>query len=253
MIKKIKSFDEHILENLVEDIILNKSPHRSWEMPKKEWSYYQEWNRDIFMHWEVSYDDLRPLVPSELEIDSFEGTYWVSIVAFTMEKIRPAYLPSFSPISNFHEINVRTYIKDKNKSGVYFLNIEAEKVVSAFLSRKLSGLPYEKSDIRRGNNFYKSSNSKKGFELDVEFEIGPRITEKTPLMIWLTERYSLYLEEDGEVYLYEIQHQEWDINEIEIGFLKTNYIIGNLDFNREPDLVQYSPGVKVLAWGSEKI
>jgi hypothetical protein len=31
------------------------------------------------------------------------------------------------------------------------------------------------------------------------------------------------------------------------------YIIENLDFNRKPDLVQYSPGVKVLAWGSEKI
>ena len=95
--------------------------------------------------------------------DSFDGKYWVSIVAFTMEKIRPAYLPPFSPISNFDEINVRTYVIQDGKPGVYFINIEAGKYLSAFLSRMLSSLPYEKSQITRGDNFYRSNNSNKGF------------------------------------------------------------------------------------------
>lgn len=253
MEKKIKSFDDHVFESKADEILDNGSPYRSWNIPEEDWSYYQEWNRSIFMHWEVPYDDLRSLVPSGLELDTFEGRCWVSIVAFTMEKIRPAYLPSFSPISNFDEINVRTYVKKKGKSGVYFLNIEAGKYLSTFLSKMLSGLPYEKSQISRGDNFYTSYNPNKGFKLDLDYQIGPRISKKTPLMIWLTERYSLFLENDKEIYWYEIQHSEWDLNEVFIENLEIYYSIGNLIFNDMPDLYQYSPGVKVLAWGMEKI
>lgn len=63
------------------------------------------------------------MVPHDLEIDLFEGKPWVYLVAFTMEKIRPKYLPSFPPISDFDEINIRTYVKKDNKAGVYFLSI----------------------------------------------------------------------------------------------------------------------------------
>ena len=131
-----------------------------------------------------------------------------------MEKIRPAYLPSFSPISDFHEINVRTYVKSEGKKGVYFINIEAEKFVSAFISRSLSGLPYEKSKIERGQGFYKSTNRNKGFNLDIEYKIGPRITKKTPLMVWLSERYCLYLNKGERIYMYEIDHNEWEMKEL---------------------------------------
>jgi len=253
MNKKIKSFDDHVFESSANAVLNTGSPYRSWDMPEKDWSYYQEWNNAVFMHWEVPYEDLKSLVPSGLEIDSFEGKCWVSIVAFTMERIRPAYLPSFSPISNFDEINVRTYVRKNGKPGVYFINIEAGKYVSAFLSKMMSGLPYEKSEISRGNNFYSSYNANKGFRLDLEYEVGPRITKKTPLMIWLTERYSLFLENEGEIYGYEIQHPEWELNDMKIKNLDLYYSIGNLVFDNTPDLYQYSPGVKVLAWGMEKM
>jgi len=253
MNKKIKSFEDHVFEGNTEDILYSGSPYRSWEIPKEDWSYYQEWNKAVFMHWEVDYKDLQPLVPSGLELDSFEGKYWVSIVAFTMEKIRPAYLPPFSPVSNFEEINVRTYVSHDGKPGVYFINIEAGKYVSAFLSRMLSSLPYEKSNISRGDNFYQSYNPNKGFKLDLDYEIGQTISRKSPLDIWLTERYALYLEKDGEIYGYEIQHSEWDIKELKIDNLEIYYSIGNIIFDRNPDLYHYSPGVKVLAWGMERV
>ena len=73
------------------------------EMPKHNWSYYQEWNRAIFLHWEVELEELKPFVPDEIEIDLFKGKPWVSLVAFTMEKIRPRFLPPFSPISNLSQ------------------------------------------------------------------------------------------------------------------------------------------------------
>jgi uncharacterized protein YqjF (DUF2071 family) len=85
---------------------------------------------------------LREFVPTDLEIDLFSGKPWVSVVAFTMNNIRPRYLPPFPPISDFHEINIRTYVTKNNKSGVYFLSIEASKKTSSMVSRLVSRLPY---------------------------------------------------------------------------------------------------------------
>lgn len=66
-----------------------------------------------------------------------------------MEKIKPINFPAVSIVSDFHEIDIRTYLTDKNKAGVWFLNIEVEKNISALVARMLSGLPYEKASINR--------------------------------------------------------------------------------------------------------
>ncbi len=103
--------------------ILKTTDHRPWEIPTETWKYYQEWNHSIFLHWEVDLEELKKLVPKELEIDLFEGKPGVSVVAFTMEKIRPKNLPSFTPVSKFDEINIPTYYTSNNKTGIYFLII----------------------------------------------------------------------------------------------------------------------------------
>ncbi len=145
--------------------------HRPFELPGGPWKYYQEWNDALFLHWVIPADILRKCVPEEFNIDTFEGACYVSLVAFTMQKIRPKNLPSISFISDFAEINLRTYVNNDNKRGVYFLNIEAAKTLSVFIARALSGLPYEKAHIIRTCKKYTSINAKKGFYLDVEYEV----------------------------------------------------------------------------------
>src|SRR5690606_33910061 len=128
--------------------------HRPWNLPSGNWKYYQEWNDGIFLHWQVDYNELKKLVPDDLEIDLFDGKPWVSLVAFTMEKIRPKNLPAFPPISDFHEINIRTYVKLNNKTGVYFLSIEGGKKLSCIMAKGISELPYRFSNIKRTKNTY---------------------------------------------------------------------------------------------------
>lgn len=153
------------IQNLIAD-----THHRPRKLPMGKWQYYQEWNDALFLHFEVDFNILRKLVPKNLNIDSSEGKYYVSVVAFKMEKIRPRNLPSVRFISDFYEINVRTYINNNDKQGVYFLNIEAEKQISAFVARTLSGLPYEKSEIERSSISYSNRNTKKKFALVANFE-----------------------------------------------------------------------------------
>lgn len=100
----------------------------------------------MFLHWPVPATQIASLLPAPLTPDLLEGSAWVSVVAFTMEQIRPRHLPAFKPVSQFHELNVRTYVRHEGKAGVYFLSIEAQKAISAYLSRSIiSGLPYIRS------------------------------------------------------------------------------------------------------------
>lgn len=229
--------------------ILKDTGHRPYPLPEGSWSYYQEWNNALFFHWRVPESLLKPWVPEELTIDTFESEAWVSVVAFTMQKIRPRYLPSVRFISDFHEVNVRTYVTHEGKAGVYFLNIEAQKKLSAWISRKLSGLPYEKSNIVSIPGNYHSFHEKKKLLLKAEFDVSPLIRSKTALELWLTERYCLYMQKNGRIYRYDIQHQEWELNELKLRSAELCYVLRDLDLSIENvDLIQYSKGVQVLAW-----
>lgn len=84
--------------------ILKAIDHRPWPLPQENWRYYQEWNRLLFLHFEVPFEALRALVPPALELDTFDGKYYISVVPFTMEKIRPRYLPAVSFISNLMKL-----------------------------------------------------------------------------------------------------------------------------------------------------
>lgn len=235
------------------DRILADTKHRPFNFPKSNWIYYQEWNNALFLHWKVPLEILRELVPEQLHIDTFEGNAYVSLVAFTMEKIRPRYLPSLNFISEFDEINIRTYINNDNKKGVYFLNIEAGKTLSVFVAQQLSGLPYEKADLARTGTTYKSVNVKKNFFLDTEFEITEPLTEKSELDRWLTERYCLYIDSNESFYRYDIHHKEWNVRNVELKKLNMKYDIKDLKLTDKPDLTHYSEGVKVVAWRRTKI
>lgn len=235
--------------------ILNYTSHRTWKNPNINWSFYQEWNKAIFLHWEIEKEIVEKWIPSGVKIDTYNGKAWISLVAFTMENIRPRLLPAFSPISNFHEINLRTYVIKENKPGVYFLNIEAQKWFSAYISRKISGLPYQKSDITHDIKEKKlfAHFKKKGFNLEIDYKIGNLIADKNALDVFLSERYCLYLDLNNEIIRYEIHHLPWQINELTCTKLKTNYFIEDIDLNRKPDLIRYSEGIQVLAWKQEKL
>ncbi|GAA3521594.1 hypothetical protein GCM10022393_40010 [Aquimarina addita] len=229
--------------------ILNTTEHRPWKIPTEHWKFYQEWNNVIFLHWQVELSELQKFVPKELEIDLFDGKPWISVVAFTMEKIRPKNLPSFPPISDFDEINIRTYIKSNNKSGVYFLSIEGGTSLSCKIAKGMSQLPYRYSKIKRTKNRYESSNAEFNDKLNVEYVIGGTKKKKTELDKWLTERYALFQDTEQSINEFEIHHVEWPINQIELKKNQLEYPRFRNLIKNNPNKIQFSEGVKVIAWG----
>lgn len=233
--------------------LLNRTDHRPWELPNENWRYYQEWNGAVFLHWPVDLDELRKHVPAEMEIDLFEGKAWVSLVAFTMENIRPAYIPPFSPISYFHEVNIRTYTRMNAKTGVYFLSMEGSKWLSCKLAKAMSDLPYHFSRMKRGHGSFASDNAATGDHLLIEYAAGEETVKKTPLDKWLTERYALHQDAGKAIHEFEVHHVEWPVQLVKITKLDLSYPRFNSLLFGKPALQHYSAGVQVLAWGKEKL
>ena len=232
--------------------ILQTTHHRPWPLPVGSWRYYQEWNNAVFLHWKVGYEVLKKLLPPGLEPDLLEGNPWVSLVAFTMQKIRPAFLPSFKPVSDFDEINIRTYVRSGNLSGVYFLSIEAGNKLSCKLARGISGLPYRYSEMRRQEQQYTSRNAEFEDSLSIRYTTGNELPEKTVTDRWLTERYALFQEEGQHLNKFDIHHVEWPVQTLSLESLEVNYSRFQPLINNTPDCTHYSRGVQVMAWGKEK-
>ncbi|MGE5395411.1 MAG: YqjF family protein [Candidatus Saccharibacteria bacterium] len=229
--------------------ILKMKAHRPFSLPQRPWKYYQEWHEVLFVHWRVPLAPLRELIPREMDIDLFEGQAWVSLVAFDLRKLRPHFIPPFPPMSNFVEINMRTYVIRNGKPGIYFFSLEAQKAVSAWMGRLGIGLPYMKSIICHEDGYFKSVNKKHGFNLWVRYELGEEIKNKSALDKWLTERYCLFWERHGKIMGNDIHHFEWPLQKVEISGMDLHFRFKNLVIERHAPLYNYSKGVYVPTWG----
>lgn len=233
--------------------ILAKTKHRPYALPNENWKYYQEWNHVLFLHWKLPFEIIHPHIPKNLCLDVFEGNVYVSLVAFTMQNIRMRNTPAISIVSDFEEINLRTYVSHEGKQGVYFLSIEAGKAISAWLAKTLSGLPYEKSQIKRSDTFCSSKQISKGYFLETEFEVTQKIYEKTDFDLWLTERYCLFVDHKEITYRYDVHHDAWKLKNLNLKSLRLNYQLGNMKLNDLPIKTHFSEGIKVLAWKKIKL
>ena len=229
--------------------ILNEHSHRPWPIPQQKWQFYQEWNRVIFLHFKIDAKQLKHFVPQHLEIDCFEQQAWISIVAFDMNHVHPRNLPSLDLVSNFHEVNIRTYVKYKGKAGVYFLSIEASKKIAAFICRKLSALPYRFSEMERTDSSYKSYNKDKEDQLFIRFSPGNSILAPSPIELWLTERYAVFHDYNKDILSYHVHHPKWELKSIQISTLDFHYPQFQSLLKPKADMAHYAEGTQVLSWG----
>ena len=232
--------------------ILNKANHRDFEYPKRPWKFYQEWNKAIFLHWEIEPELIKPLLPKSVELDTINNKAWVSLVAFDMNHIGIRNMPKIPHISDFHEINIRTYIKCNGKSSVYFLSMEGSKRSSCKVLKAISKFPYEHSKIRRTDFSYESHNSISNNSLELIYRLQIEATKKDATDIWLTERYAVFQDYKNKLIEYDVHHIEWPIQPILIKNLELNYPKFNHLINNQPNKVHYSEGVKVLTWDKRK-
>lgn len=215
----------------------------------------QSWKNLLFSHYEISYEKLRPLIDSRLELDSFNGKYYIGIIAFEMQDVQPfSPFPSIPTAKNFNEINVRTYVKYKNKDpGVVFLSLDAESLLVVLGARLFWGLPYFKSNISKHhdelNNFLVYHCNRDSLDFTIAGWYNTKQQINTEFSNFLVERYRFYGTKNDNLYKVEVRHEPYKtFNVLELNCVaeaKSNHKFAPLD---KFVGTFYSPGVDVRVW-----
>jgi hypothetical protein len=160
---------------------------------------------------------MRQLIPAGLHLDTYDGRAWVGVVPFRMSGVRARWLPPISGLAAFPELNVRTYVTDGAKPGVYFFSLDAGNPVAVAAARRWFHLPYFNALMQQRGETYVSIRTHRNapaawfsaryWPTGAPFNAAPGSLEH-----WLTERYCLYTSDRrGHIYRGDIHHQPWPL------------------------------------------
>jgi uncharacterized protein len=252
------------MQALQPKMVLSRTEHRPYPMPAGPWVLFMSWHDLLFMHWPVHEEALRSLIPPALHLDTFGGSAWLSVTPFRMTGVRPRFLPSVPPLSNFPELNVRTYVTAGGKPGIWFFSLDAGNPVAVRLARATFHLPYldaEMSCAVVGDEVhYRSVRTRggtPGAELAARYRPVGEPSESRPgtLENFLTERYCLYAADGRDnVYRGDIHHHPWPLQpaEAEVEKLTMTEQIG-VALPETGPVLHFSERLDVLAWSPRRI
>ncbi len=199
---------------------------------------HQRWHDLLFAHWPVRESELRPLIPSHLELDRFDQQCWVGVVPFWMSNVRPRGFPPLPGLSTFLELNVRTYVIHRGKPGVYFFSLDASNKTAVAIARRWFHLPYQHAIMETTgsaypkslpidheipyNTIHYTSRRIQPHSEPAELQMSYRPTApqsssgNDPLAQWLTARFCLYTcSPNGTLFCGEIHHEPWPLQNAE--------------------------------------
>lgn len=161
---------------------------------------FQSWRRLLFLHWEIAPETVAATLPAGLVPHLRAGRAYVGVVPFFMRNIRPRGLPVVPWISNFLELNVRTYVLGPDGTpGVWFHSLDTNRRIARILGRGWFHLPYFDARMRAsldGAGFTHYRARRRGQSGEARFQyraVGDfGVAEPSTLEEFLLERYSLF-------------------------------------------------------------
>jgi uncharacterized protein len=225
---------------------------------------HQTWGKLLFLHWRVPVEQIRPLIPERLSIDSWEGSAWVGVTPFTMWGVRPTFLPPVPWVSETHELNVRTYVHLDAVPGVWFLSLDAANPLAVYGARFAFHLPYFRAEMELqedGPTVHSRSRRTHPDSPLAEFEAtwtgGEPLPELAPDTrdFFLIERYCLYTENEGKLYRGRIHHRPWPLCRAALDTLRSTMLEaqGITTPEKEPLLHQQREPIDVEVWPLEEV
>jgi uncharacterized protein YqjF (DUF2071 family) len=224
---------------------------------------HQNWGKLSFMHWRIDPEIVRAVIPSQLSIDTFDGSAWIGEIPFTMWGIRASFLPPIPGTSAFHELNVRTYVHSKGVPGVWFFSLDAANRLAVWGARKFYHLPYFNARMSleqtgKTINYSSTRIDPRGApaKLNAGWTIGEALSQSQPdsLEFFLTERYCLYSYHRGQLYRSRIFHQPWPLQGARLDSRESTMIeaLGVRPPAGEP-LLHYAESIAVDIWPLRKV
>lgn len=216
----------------------------------------QDWLHLLFLHQAVDPDILRPLLPPELELDTYQGKAYIGLIPFTMKNVHPVWTPVFPGLSAFHETNVRTYVTYRGGApGVWFFSLDASSLLAVSIARFLWHLPYYLAhmELDRQNNLVRYASKRRPSTspctfciAEAELETAAAPAAAGSLEYFLVERYLLYAKRKGRLYRGQVHHTPYSLQKAKLTRLEEDLIeAAGIPGSFCPDIALYAEEVNV--------
>ena len=219
--------------------------------------FYARWDRAVFIHYEADPATLQAQVPFELDLRN--GRAFVSIVAFTLSRMRPRFGGRigewlFKPIATHEFLNVRTYVRHRGETGIYFLAEWLSNPLSVRLGPRTFGLPYRFGRLaydhaQNGRAIRGTVEAPQGC-LAYEGEVGGlefNASEAGSLTEFVLERYTAFTQQRGRSRFFRVWHLPWGQAPAEIEVSADTLLASTGAWWNAAECVgaNYSPGAEV--------
>lgn len=223
-------------------------------MNRIPWVMNQRWEHLLYLHYPVDASQIAAKVHPDLAVDEFDGTAWVTLIPLHLAGVHLRDLPALPGTEQFPELNLRTYVTNRGRPGVWFLSIDATSWFSVQVAKRAFHLPYADAEMRfteeRGS--FRMTSRRRGpvpALFDATYAPTSTAIERSDLDTFLGERYCMYTtDRHGALARGDISHVPWHIQaaEYEIG---ANEVLEAAQVSPTGDPVAaYSPGTHAIAW-----
>ncbi len=212
----------------------------------------QRWSHLMFLHWRVDADKIAPLLPPGLVPDVYDGSSWVGLIPFVLDRATVFGSPPIPYFGNFVEVNVRLYAVDaQGRRGVVFISLEASRLAAVVAARALFSLPYiwARTRLVIDEGVYRYTSVRHFSASDrSQIDVRPRsrAVVNDPLADFLTARWALFAYSRGRTIHLRNHHEPWPLFEADVVNLDET-LLAAAGFPelalRPPDSVLSSPGV----------
>ena len=228
------------------------------------WVMHQRWTNLLFAHWPVAADLVRPLLPSSLTLDTFEGSAWVGVIPFHMGNVRPRGVPPLPWVSAFHELNVRTYVRLGDRAGVWFFSLDASNPLAVRAARAAVHLPYYDARMRMTvapdrSVRYRSDRTHRDappatFDATYNATGGAYHAARGTLDHFLVERYELFSAAPQGLLGVKIAHQPWPLQPA-VARIERNTMgaAAGIPLGGEPRTLHFASRLDVRTWLPERV
>lgn len=218
------------------------------------------WMSVLFIHYEVEPARLQAEVPFPLDVR--DGKAYVSVVAFSQERLRFAFGGEMTNwvgrwFANHKFLNVRTYVRHGDETGIFFLAEWVPKRVATWLGPPLFGLPYRFGRIEYEHGERKMrgcvTGRETGFSYKAERDAAQCFApcERGSLDEFLLERYVAYTDWHGLRRMFRVRHEPWPQTRVEVMVDNESLLRERFTWWPETQRVRanFSPGVSAVTIG----
>lgn len=184
-----------------------------------------EWRHLVMINYAIDGEVLEPYVPANTELDVWNGTTYVSLVAFRFlnTKVKGLAIPFHR---NFEEINLRFYVRAPGpegwRRGVVFVREVVPRAAIASIARWFYNEKYvacptgsvinEQREDGPGGASYSWKHRGKWLGIGAEYEGRPLLPAVDSEEEFISEHYWGYSRQrDGSTVEYRVMHPQWRV------------------------------------------